>query len=410
MVRVGDAASIDAAGSDRDPRRGWTGRGRRRRRDDRRRSPADLAGSGIPLAIVPGGTGNVLAWRWASRDDPAVAVRSIDRMVRRPVDLGRSRLASAGGPTGGDVRPERLFAVAAGVGWDARVMEATAAARKHGSGGWPTGSRPSACSITSPPCRIGSRSTTRSSRSTPRSRSLRTAATSSPGLVRPRLPIVPDDGLLDLFVLRVGNLPGGIRGALEILGRTELGHGPSGTPTGLAAGGSGSPPSRPSHARWTATAPARATSRSRSGRPPSTSSSPGGTHDLRVPVSGGRGLGIVASDGHHRTGPTARRRGRPAGRPVHPQPPQLAAGDQAARGAQRGRQGGGAGQPAPSRRGHRRRAAPGPGEGAPAHRADPDRRDPRPGHRPDRAPEAARRRPRASGSTRSSRCPSRATT
>jgi diacylglycerol kinase (ATP) len=51
-----------------------------------------------------------------------------------------------------------------------------------------------------------------------------------PGLVRPRLSIVPDDGLLDLLVLRVGSIPGGIRGALELLGRTELG----GTPSGAA--------------------------------------------------------------------------------------------------------------------------------------------------------------------------------
>jgi diacylglycerol kinase family enzyme len=49
-----------------------------------------------------------------------------------------------------------------------------------------------------------------------------------PGLARPRLPIVPDDGLLDLLVLRVGSLAGGIRGALELLSQTELGGNPSG--------------------------------------------------------------------------------------------------------------------------------------------------------------------------------------
>ncbi len=49
-----------------------------------------------------------------------------------------------------------------------------------------------------------------------------------PGLVRTRPPIVPDDGQLDLLVLRVGSFAGGIRGALELLAGTELGGSRSG--------------------------------------------------------------------------------------------------------------------------------------------------------------------------------------
>jgi diacylglycerol kinase family enzyme len=38
-----------------------------------------------------------------------------------------------------------------------------------------------------------------------------------PGLLRPRLPLVPDDGLLDILVARGGGPLGGSRGALELL-------------------------------------------------------------------------------------------------------------------------------------------------------------------------------------------------
>ena len=38
-----------------------------------------------------------------------------------------------------------------------------------------------------------------------------------PGRLRPRLPIDPDDGLLHVFVLPMGGVLGGIRGALELM-------------------------------------------------------------------------------------------------------------------------------------------------------------------------------------------------
>ena len=83
---------------------------------------ADLAGTGIPLAIVPGGTGNVLASALGIPNSPSRAIRAL-----RGVSVARSTSASAslaGAP--GEPPIERLFAVAAGVGWDARVMAATA--------------------------------------------------------------------------------------------------------------------------------------------------------------------------------------------------------------------------------------------------------------------------------------------
>jgi diacylglycerol kinase family enzyme len=49
-----------------------------------------------------------------------------------------------------------------------------------------------------------------------------------PGRLRPRLPIDPDDGLLHVFVLPMGGVLGGIRGALELMVSEAGGTSPSG--------------------------------------------------------------------------------------------------------------------------------------------------------------------------------------
>ncbi len=45
-----------------------------------------------------------------------------------------------------------------------------------------------------------------------------------PGLVRTRLPVVPDDGLFDVFVAGARNPIAGVRGLVDHLVRTGLGH------------------------------------------------------------------------------------------------------------------------------------------------------------------------------------------
>ena len=185
---------------------------------------ATLAGSGISLAIVPAGTGNVLATALGVPDHPARSVRALGAATRRSIDLGAAVLPGLGGePT-----VETLFAVAAGVGWDARVMAATAGPHKHRLGrlaywvaalGLLGEMAPQPYAIEVDDERLELEATVAL---------VANAGELVPGLVRPRLPIVPDDGLLDLLVLRVRNLAGGARGALELLGRTELGGSPSG--------------------------------------------------------------------------------------------------------------------------------------------------------------------------------------
>ena len=126
VIRVGDRSSIDAAGD----RAATTGAGLVVAIGGDGTVAAlasDLAGTGIPLGIVPGGTGNVLANAMGIPDRPDRAIDALRRAERRSIDLGTATLA--GGP--GEPAAERLFAVAAGVGWDARVMAATAGAEKH---------------------------------------------------------------------------------------------------------------------------------------------------------------------------------------------------------------------------------------------------------------------------------------
>jgi diacylglycerol kinase family enzyme len=201
---------------------------------------AELAGSGIPLAIVPGGTGNVLAAALGIPNRVSGALKALGTGVTRSIDLGVAALPVAdpavrvaptdapdAGSTGGPVQ-SRLFAVAAGVGWDARVMAATAGPHKHRLGrlaywvsafGLLSEMRPVPYVIDVDGQRMELDATVAL---------VANAGELVPGLVRPRLPIVPDDGLLDLIVLRVSSVAGGIRGALELLDRTELGGSPSG--------------------------------------------------------------------------------------------------------------------------------------------------------------------------------------
>ena len=55
-----------------------------------------------------------------------------------------------------------------------------------------------------------------------------------PGVLRPRLPIEPEDGLLHVFVLPRGGIFDGIRGALELMTAAAAGFSPSGAAVRLA--------------------------------------------------------------------------------------------------------------------------------------------------------------------------------
>ncbi len=80
-----------------------------------------LVGTGVTLALLPGGTGNLLAGNLRIPSNPRRAVEILLAGRPRLIDLGR--LERPGGA--------QYFAVACGAGVDARVMTETPSALKH---------------------------------------------------------------------------------------------------------------------------------------------------------------------------------------------------------------------------------------------------------------------------------------
>ncbi|MEY4989329.1 MAG: hypothetical protein RI933_962 [Actinomycetota bacterium] len=81
----------------------------------------------VTVGILPSGTGNVLARNLRLElNDLATAVRRGLLGNRHPMDMGLARIIGADG-----VRTEMLFAVMAGVGLDAKIMQRTDTAKKR---------------------------------------------------------------------------------------------------------------------------------------------------------------------------------------------------------------------------------------------------------------------------------------
>ncbi|MGL5858971.1 MAG: diacylglycerol/lipid kinase family protein [Angustibacter sp.] len=94
-----------------------------------------LVGTGVPLGLLPGGTGNLLARNLelpltGIEDALAVALDGVDRMI----DVGRVRFTGSSDRAGSASR-ERVFLVAAGLGFDAAMM-AGAPERLKAQVGW----------------------------------------------------------------------------------------------------------------------------------------------------------------------------------------------------------------------------------------------------------------------------------
>ena len=179
-----------------------------------REAASALAGSTTPLAIVPGGTGNVLAGSLRLRGIQP-ALEAITTGTERRLDLG---LARWGGPDG--TVHERHFTVAAGMGFDARVMAAAehewkrhlrfgayvgAAVRELGRlepAHFHIVADGKALDIEGLVVLIGN------------------CGDLIPGRIGARQPLDPADGRLDLFVVGGRSLMAGVRGVLDLLWRT----------------------------------------------------------------------------------------------------------------------------------------------------------------------------------------------
>jgi len=89
---------------------------------------AGTVGGEIPIGLIPGGTGNLLAGNLRLPRNPAQAAQVIVDGVPRSIDLGRLRCGNV----------ERYFTVACGTGFDAELMAATSsdAKRRWGMGAY----------------------------------------------------------------------------------------------------------------------------------------------------------------------------------------------------------------------------------------------------------------------------------
>lgn len=201
-----------------------------------RDAAARLAGTGIPLGIIPAGTANLFAG--------TIGIpRGIDRAVEalaggRPADLdiGRARWGSApadvatGEPTAepAETSGERVFVVAAGVGFDAQLMDATTGEHKqrYGRYGYFVAGVPMLRRLHGFDCvlRLGEERL--------EVRAIQVLAANGgeiiPGVLRPRRRINPRDGLLDVIVVLGDGLLDGALGALEAVARRDLGRSRSG--------------------------------------------------------------------------------------------------------------------------------------------------------------------------------------
>ncbi|MFF3404910.1 diacylglycerol kinase family protein [Streptomyces sp. NPDC002742] len=177
------------------------------------RAVADaLAGSGVPLAIVPCGTGNLLARNLGLPLSPLAALDAA-------LDGGPHRLDL--GSIEGDGLTATRFAAMAGAGLDAAMMEhADPRAKAHL--GWPAYALAGIGTLRTPRMRV----TVRLDGSPAFRRTARMVLVANVGTVQGGVTLLPearpDDGLLDLLVLDPRGAIGWLRAARTLLrGRAE---------------------------------------------------------------------------------------------------------------------------------------------------------------------------------------------
>ena len=188
-----------------------------------------LAGTGVPVGIVPCGTGNLYATAVGIPRDLDDAIDAIRDGSPLPHDVGEVRLippVEEGSPAGEPVVTS--FVVACGTGFDARLIAATSreAKRRYGVAAYFIAASRLLGHLEPQPTIL----TVDGVRTELESVVVLVAncGEAIPGKLRPRLPIDPDDGLLHVFVLPKGGILGGVVGAMELMLAEASGMSPTG--------------------------------------------------------------------------------------------------------------------------------------------------------------------------------------
>jgi YegS/Rv2252/BmrU family lipid kinase len=171
---------------------------------------AALVGSGTSLGVIPGGTGNLLAGNLRIPTHPVRAARALLAGRTRGLDLGR--MARADG--------DHYFAVACGAGYDARVMAETTTADKQR---WRFAAYVATTLRLMPELRNAPHRIVVDGAEFEAGAALVLVANCGeviPPYVRLRSGIAPDDGLLDLILIRADSFMGGVRAVWQLLRET----------------------------------------------------------------------------------------------------------------------------------------------------------------------------------------------
>jgi undecaprenyl-diphosphatase len=168
---------------------------------------AALVGTGVSLGVIPGGTGNLLAGNLRIPAAPARAAQALVSARPRAFDLGRME------------RPDGLhyFAVACGAGYDARVMAETASEQKRR---WGMGAYVATTLRLMGELRSTDHVITIDGVEYDANAAMVLVANCGeviPPYVRLGAGIRPDDGLLDVVVLRANNFGQSLRAVWDLL-------------------------------------------------------------------------------------------------------------------------------------------------------------------------------------------------
>jgi YegS/Rv2252/BmrU family lipid kinase len=168
---------------------------------------AALVGTEVALGVIPGGTGNLLAGNLRIPASPARAAKALVRARPKPFDLGR--MERPGGV--------QYFAVACGAGYDARVMAGTLSEHKRR---WGMAAYVATTLRLIPDIRSTLHAITIDGVEYEANAAMVLVANCGeviPPFVRLGPGITPDDGLLDVVVMRANSFSQSVRAVWDLL-------------------------------------------------------------------------------------------------------------------------------------------------------------------------------------------------